>query len=330
MSKKVEIEVEGRPMLVSNLDKVFYPKTGFTKGEVIDYYIRIAPVMLPHIAGRPISLKRFPDGAEGEFFYEKQCPSHAPDWIKAKTKKVKKSDGSVIDYCVLDDLPALVWAANIANLEVHPFTHTRASLNRPTALVFDLDPGPPADIVDCCQVGIKIRDLFTALKLKCFAKTSGSKGLQIVVPLNTPVTYAKTKAFAKALAEMFAHRFPDQVVSLMKKDLREGKVFIDWSQNDDKKTTVAVYSMRAKDIPSVSTPVTWAEVQKAAAGPHGPGAAKAKAKGKGSKTAKEAAKKGPLVFEAEDVIKRVKKQGDLFAEVLTLKQTLPAFGVVPG
>jgi len=309
MSHKVEIEVEGQPMLVSNLNKVFYPKADFTKGEVIDYYIRIAPVMLPHLAGRPLSLKRFPDGVEGEFFYEKQCPSHAPDWIKKKTKKVKKSDGSVIDYCVIDDLQGLVWAANIANLEFHPFTHTRSAIQRPTGLVFDLDPGPPADIIECCQVGLKIRDLFAGLKLECFAKTSGSKGLQLMVPLNTAVTYTKTKAFAKHLAETFAARFPDQVVSLMKKDLREGKVFIDWSQNDDKKTTVCVYSLRAKDSPTASTPVTWDEVERAANAKRG-------------KT-----KKRPLVFESKDVLKRVEKHGDLFADVLTLKQTLPTFSI---
>ncbi|TLD72526.1 ATP-dependent DNA ligase [Phragmitibacter flavus] len=298
-ARKSTIEVENRTLEVSNLDKIYYPKTKFTKGQMIDYYVKIAPVLLPHLKSRAITLKRYPDGVEGEFFYEKQCPSHAPKWIK--TTKVKKSDGEVINYCVINDLPSLVWAANIGNLELHPFTHRTTAPKRPTALVFDLDPGPPADIIQCGEVAVLIRDFFLALDLKSLVKTSGSKGLQLVVPLNTPTSYEKTKAFAHALADTLSKRFPDKIVSLMKKSLRNGKVFIDWSQNDDKKTTVCVYSLRAKGHPSVSAPITWNELEKAIK----------------SGTSKL------LSFSPDQTLKRSAKDGDLFEEVLTLKQTLP-------
>jgi bifunctional non-homologous end joining protein LigD len=306
--KKTTLKVGKREVAVSNLDKVFYPETGFTKGQVIDYYARIAPVLLPHIKGRPVSMKRYPDGVEGMYFYEKQCPSHAPDWIKKKTVKVAKDNGEHIDYCVFDELPALVWAANIANLELHTFQHRRGALQRPTALVFDLDPGPPADVIQCCQVALWLRKMFSALNLECFPKTSGSKGMQLVVPLNTATNYDKTKAFAHQVADALAQEHPELVVSDMKKSLREGKVFIDWSQNDDKKTTVSVYSLRAKSVPSVSTPLQWSEVESAW---------KNRAKGRKGKV---------LVFEAGEVLKRVEKYGDLFEPVLTMKQKLPKIG----
>src|SRR6188474_3660347 len=186
MPEKAELDVEGRKLAVSNLDKVLYPEVGFTKGQVIDYYIRIAPVLLPHLKNRPITLKRYPDGVEGFFFYEKQCPSHRPKWVK--TAKVEKTDGE-INYCLMNDLPALVWAANLADLELHTFLHRAPALQRPTALAFDLDPGPPADIVQCCQVALWLKEFFDSLDLECFPKTSGSKGLQVYVPLNTAMTY---------------------------------------------------------------------------------------------------------------------------------------------
>ena len=302
---KTTLKLGKREVSVSNLDKVFYPGTGFTKGDVIDYYARIAPVLVPHVKGRPVSLKRYPDGVQGQFFYEKQCPSHAPDWIKEKTVKVAKENGEYIDYCVFDELPALVWAANIANLELHTFQHRRGAMQRPTGLVFDLDPGPPADIIQCCQVALWLRTMFAALGLECFPKTSGSKGMQLVIPLNTPTNYDKTKAFAHQVADTLAAAHPELVVSDMKKKLREGKVFIDWSQNDDKKTTVSVYSLRAKDVPSASTPLKWSEVE---------AAWKNRARARKGKT---------LVFEADEVLQRVKKWGDLFEPVLTLKQKLP-------
>ena len=306
MAKRSTLEIDGRQVEVSNLDKVFYPKSGFTKGQVIDYYIRISKVLLPHLKNRPISLKRYPDGVEGFFFYEKQCPSHRPNWVK--TARVGKTEGGEINYCVMNDLPALVWAANLADLELHTFLHKAPAIQRPTAMAFDLDPGAPADIVQCCQVGLWLKGIFDGLGMECFAKTSGSKGLQVYVPLNTAVTYEKTKAFAHTLALSLEKQFPKMVVSKMQKAMRKGKVLVDWSQNDDKKTTVNVYSLRAKERPTVSTPVTWAEVES-------------------TLKKKDAAR---LTFESDEVLKRVEKHGDLFAPVLTLKQKLPPVKMVEG
>jgi bifunctional non-homologous end joining protein LigD len=298
MGTKATLEVAGRKVDVSNLDKIFYPKVGFTKGQVIDYYIRVSEVLLPHLKDRPISLKRYPDGVEGFFFYEKQCPSHRPKWVK--TAKVSKTGGE-INYCVMNDLPALVWAANLADLELHTFLHRAPAIQRPTALAFDLDPGPPANIIQCCQVGLWLKGIFDSLGLQSFPKTSGSKGMQVYVPLNTAVTYEKTKAFAHALALTLEKQHPEAVVSKMLKALRKGKVLMDWSQNDDKKTTVNVYSLRAKERPTVSTPVTWEEVE----------------------TALKKKDADRLTFTSDEVLKRVGKFGDLFAPVLTLKQKLP-------
>jgi bifunctional non-homologous end joining protein LigD len=300
MGKKSQLEINGLMLDVSNLDKVFYPQTGFTKGQVIDFYIKISPYLLPHLKDRPISLKRYPDGLEGFFFYEKQCPSHRPDWVK--TTNVPRKDGSEINYCVMNDLPALVWAANLADLELHTFLHRAPAIERPLVLAFDLDPGAPADIVQCCQVGIWLKGLLGQVKLESFPKTSGSKGLQVFVPLNTEVTYEKTKAFAHAVAQSLETKFPKLVVSNMQKSIRGGKVLVDWSQNDPHKTTVCVYSLRAKEHPTVSTPITWDEVAAAL-------------KRKSAKF---------LTFEAGEVLKRVEKAGDLFAPVLKLKQKLPA------
>lgn len=298
-SRHTEVKVGRKLLTLSNLDKVFYPKTGFTKGDLISYYHDMAETVLPHLKDRPITLKRYPDGVDGSFFYEKQCPSHAPEWIK--TTPVEKGNGEIIRYCVIQDAPSLVWAANMANLELHPFLHKARSLTKPTALVFDLDPGPPADVLNCCRVALLIRDLFQELKLETFVKTSGSKGLQLAVPLNTPVHYDRTKEWALAVAQLLATRFPKEIVSKMTRTLRKGKVFIDWSQNDDTKTTVAVYSLRAKEKPTVSTPLEWEEVERA-------------------HRRKKAAE---LVFEVDDVIKRVRAKGDLYAPVLKMKQKLP-------
>ncbi|HEY5705538.1 MAG TPA: non-homologous end-joining DNA ligase [Terrimicrobiaceae bacterium] len=293
------LDVGGRTVNVTNLDKVLYPETGFTKGDLINYYIRISPVLLPHLKDRPITLKRYPDGVEGLHFYEKKCPSHRPKWVQ--TAKVAKSEGGAINYCMMNDLSTLVWAANLADLELHTFLHKAPALSRPTTLAFDLDPGPPADIVLCCQVGLLVKATFDALGTESFAKTSGSKGLQVYVPLNTPVTYERTKAFAQALAQLLEREFPEMIVSKMPKNLRRGKVLVDWSQNDDHKTTVSVYSLRAKSRPTVSAPLTWEEVSTAS-------------KAKGSKG---------LAFEHNDVLARAEKMGDLFAPVLELKQKLP-------
>lgn len=298
MGTKAQLNVAGLKLDVSNLEKVLYPKTGFTKGDVIEYYIQVSRYLLPHLKSRPITLKRYPDGVEGFFFYEKQCPPHRPKWIK--TTNVARKDGSEINYCVIDDLPALVWAANLADLELHTFQHRAPKITVPTALAFDLDPGPPADVRLCCQVALWLRDLLAARGLKSFPKTSGSKGLQVYVPLNTPATYAQTKTFAQAAAQALEREHPETIVSKMQKNLRAGKVFIDWSQNDPHKTTINVYSLRAKDHPTVSTPVFWKEVE-------------AGLSNKGSKL---------LTFETKDVLKRVKKFGDLFGPVLKLKQRL--------
>jgi bifunctional non-homologous end joining protein LigD len=301
--KAVETELEGRRLRLSNLDKVLYPKPGFTKGQVIDYYARVAPVLLPHLHGRPLTLKRYPDGVEGQHFYEKQCPSHRPDWVETASVW-SRHNGRNIDFCLANDLPTLVWAANLADLELHTSLALAEDVERPTMMVFDLDPGAPADIVDCCQVGLWVRDLFGGLGLESFAKTSGSKGLQVYVPLNVETTYGETKPFAKAVAELLEKQHPKKVVSRMNKDLRKGKVLVDWSQNDEHKTTVCVYSLRAKERPTVSTPVGWDEVEAAL-------------------RKKDAAL---LSFDSDAVLRRVEDGGDPFAPVLTLAQELPSFG----
>ena len=294
------IEVDGRKIRLSNLEKVLYPKAGFTKGQVIDYYVRIAPALLPHLSGRPLTLKRYPEGVEGFHFYEKNCPSFRPEWMQ--TAKIwSPGNNRFMYYCVVEDLPTLVWLGNLADLELHVSLSRAPDMQRPTVIAFDLDPGAPASIVECCQVGLWVRDIFAKFGLECFPKTSGSKGLQVYVPLNSPVSYDQTKPFARAIARLLEDRHPDQVVSEMKKALRGNKVFVDWSQNDDYKTTVCVYSLRAKDRPTVSTPVTWKEVE-------------------------TCLKKGDpelLVFTSEQALARVEKHGDLFEPVLKLKQTLP-------
>jgi bifunctional non-homologous end joining protein LigD len=299
-AKAVEVEVEGRRLKLSNLDKVFYPAVGFTKGEVIDYYRRIAPALLPHLRDRPLTLKRYPDGVEGQFFYEKQCPSHRPDWIQTVTVQNRRE----IQYCLANDLSTLIWLANLADLELHTSLSCSKDIQRPTMMVFDLDPGEPAAILECAQVGLALRDLFRNLGLDCYPKTSGSKGLQVYVPINTPVTYDDTKPFAHAIAMLLEKQLPDLVVSSMKKSIRGGKVLVDWSQNDDHKTTICVYSLRARERPTVSTPVRWEEVEEAL----------------------EAKDSALLVFEAETVLERAEADGDLFAPVLEQQQSLPSLG----
>lgn len=300
MPQKAQLEVEGKKLAVSNLDKVLYPKAGFTKSHVIDYYIRIAPVLLPHLKDRPLTMKRYPDGVEGEFFYEKNCPSHRPSWVK--TAKVwSEGNNRTMEYCLAQDLPTLVWAANLADLELHTSLSRKNKIEQPTMMVFDLDPGAPADIVDCCQVGLWLRELLGKMKLKSFAKTSGSKGLQVYVPLNTPVTYDQTKELSRAFAELLEREHPNFVVSQMAKALRKGKIFVDWSQNDEHKTTICVYSLRAKDEPTVSTPVTWDEVANCL----------------------KKRKADLLKFRSDKTLARVEKMGDLFGPVEKLKQKLP-------
>jgi bifunctional non-homologous end joining protein LigD len=300
LSKPEVVEVDGKHLSLTNLDKVLYPATGFTKGQVIDYYARIAPVLLPHLAERPLTLKRYPEGVDKEFFFEKNATKHRPDWVKTAPIWSEGNQRNV-NYILANDLPTLVWIANLAGIELHPSLSLVKDIASPRSMVFDLDPGPPANIVQCCQVGMWLREIFQHFGLQSFPKTSGSKGLQIYVPLNSPTSYDATKPFAHALARLLENEHRELVVSDMKKQLRVGKVFVDWSQNDEHKTTISVYSLRAREHPTVSTPVKWEEVEQAL-------------------KKKDAAL---LVFEAGQVLDRVAKMGDLFEPVLTLKQKLP-------
>jgi bifunctional non-homologous end joining protein LigD len=297
------VEVDGRELKLTNLDKVLYPQAGFTKGEMVDYYAKVADAMVPHLKGRAVTLRRFPEGVEDldTAFFEKRCPKHRPKWVKTTNVRAGPNAGN-IDFCVCDGRPTLVWMAQLAAIELHPSLSLGRAPTRPTVLAFDLDPGPPADVVDCCRVALRLRDLFGHFGVQCFPKTSGSKGMQVYVPLNSKkVNYDITKPFAKAIAQLLEKQTPDLVISKMKKVEREGKIFVDWSQNHRSKTTIAVYSLRARDRPTASTPVTWDEVEAAADS------------GDGS----------TLVFEARDVLERIEQHGDLFAPVLELEQELP-------
>jgi len=295
-----QIEVDGRRVSVSNRDKVLFPATGFTKGDLIDYYLKAGPVILPHLEGRPLSMRRFPDGVEEGGFWSKRCPPHRPDWVQTVPVWSKRL-GEEIEFCAAGDLPTLAWAANLADIELHVSLSKADRIERPTVLAFDLDPGEPAGILECCEVATELHGLFGQLGLESFAKTSGSKGLQVYVPLNTPVTYEETKPFAKAVARAFEEGSPDRVVSRMAKELRPGKVLIDWSQNDEHKTTVCVYSVRATEQPKVSTPVEWTEIEEAL----------------------EGRDRSRLEFTPAEVVDRIARHGDLFEPVLELKQRLP-------
>ena len=303
MPKSTHVEVDGRELKLTNLDKVLYPKAGFTKGEMVDYYARVGPTMVPHLNGRAVTLRRFPEGVDDldSAFFEKRCPRHRPKWVKTTSVRAGPGSGK-IDFCVCDSLPTLVWMAQLAAIELHPSLSRSRAPNRPTLLAFDLDPGPPAGVVECCRVALRLHGLFDHFGIEAFPKTSGSKGLQVYVPLNRrDVSYEKTKPLAKAIAQLLEKETPDQVVSKMKKVDRRGKVFVDWSQNHRSKTTISVYSMRARERPTVSTPVSWEEVEHAA----------------------ENDDAASLVFEAGAVLERIEKQGDLFAPVLELEQDLP-------
>ena len=295
------VEIQGKHLKLSNLQKVMYPATGFTKQQVIDYYARIAPAILPHLEGRALTRKRYPDGVEGEPFFEKNAPQYRPEWVK--TAPIwSEGNRRMVHYVLANDLPTLVWLANLAALELHPSLALAKDIKCPTEMVFDLDPGPPANIVQCCQVGLWLRQIFEHFGLQSFAKTSGSKGLQLYVPLNTPTTFDRTKMFSHALAQLLEHEHPDMVVSDMKKKLRTGKVLVDWSQNDEHKTTATVYSLRARERPTVSTPVTWEEVA----------------------ACHDQRDETLLTFDAHELLARADEHGDLFAPVLSLKQQLPA------
>jgi bifunctional non-homologous end joining protein LigD len=289
-----EVTVGERTLRLSNLDKVLWPETGFTKGQLIDYYARIAPVMVPHLQGRPITLRRWPNGVEAASFFEKNCPSHRPPWVDA----VRMGE---VNYCLLNESATLVWVANLAAIELHPSLATAADLESPTTVVFDLDPGPPADILTCARVALLVRQVLDRLGLRMWPKTSGSKGLQLYLPLNSGATYAQTKPFAHALARLLEREHPELVVSVMERSKRPEKVLIDWSQNTASKTTVAVYSVRALPQPSVSTPVTWDELDDALA----------------------ADDASALRFDPDQVLERIERVGDLHRPVIEVAQELP-------
>lgn len=297
------VEVEGRRLSLSNLGKVLYPEAGFTKGQVIEYYRRVAPALLAHLRDRPLTLKRYPGGSGAAFFYQKQCPSHAPPWVASVAVPSGRAADKVVRYCLAQDLATLVWLANLAALELHPLLATAQDVGAPTVVAFDLDPGPPAGVLECAQVACWLRKLLDELGLACFPKTSGAKGLQVYVPLGPGPGhgYDRTKAFAHALASLLRRLHPGQVVERMDKALRRGKVLIDWSQNHPTKTTVAAYSLRAGERPTASTPLTWDEVTGAL----------------------ESKDPGRLRFEAPAVVERVERLGDLFEPVLSLRQALP-------
>ena len=303
MTETRQVEVDGKELRLTNLDKVLFPKAGFTKGEMVDYYAKVAPAIVPHLSGRAVTLRRFPEGVEDldSAFFEKRCPKHRPKWVKTARVQAGPNAG-MIDFCVCDSLPTLIWMAQLAAIELHPSLSRSRAPKRPTVLAFDLDPGPPADVVDCARVALRLRELLGQLDLESFVKTSGSKGMQLYVPLNTKVTYEETRPFAQAIAQIVAKQSPDEVLAKMgKKTDRSGKILIDWYQNNERKTTISVYSLRARERPTVSTPVTWEEVEAAAES------------GDGSQ----------LVFEAGEVLERIEEHGDLFAPVLELKQELP-------
>jgi bifunctional non-homologous end joining protein LigD len=298
-AKRLEVDIDGRHLSLSNLTKVMYPDAGFTKGQIIDYYTRIAPAVLPHLRDRPLTLKRYPDGVEGQFFYEKNCPRHRPDWVA--TAPVRLSS-KTIDFCLANDLPTLVWLAQMGDLELHTSLAKAGDVRSPTILAFDLDPGPPATVVECARVALDLREVFEHLNMQAFPKTSGSKGMQVYVPLNVPdVTYDDTKTFSMHIARLLERRRSDLVVSEMSKSLRSGKVFVDWSQNDEHKTTVSVYSLRARERPTVSTPLRWEEVE----------------------AVLDSGDPEDLAFTSDDVLARVAEHGDLFAPVAVLEQPLP-------
>jgi bifunctional non-homologous end joining protein LigD len=302
MSAGTTLRIGRREVGLSNPGKVLYPDAGFTKAGVVDYYVRIAPALLPHIKARAMTLKRYPNGVDGDYFFEKNCPAHRPEWVPTVTVASRHREGGV-HYCLINEAASLAWVANLASLELHTSLARAKDVTRPTVMVFDFDPGPPAGMLQCIRVASRMRDLLGRLGLQGFPKTSGGKGLHLYVPLNTPrLHFDRTKAFAHALAMMLEREDPALITSVMAKSERPGKVFIDWSQNDEHKTTVSVYSLRARERPTVSTPVTWEELE----------------------TAQRRGKTSSLVFEAADVLRRVEQMGDLFAPVQTLKQKLPA------
>jgi bifunctional non-homologous end joining protein LigD len=296
---KTVIEVDGRQLTLSNLDKPMYPEAGFTKAAVVDYYARVAPAMLPHLRRRALTMVRYPDGVDGNRFFEKRCPPHAPEWVQRGRPQPD------LEQCVIDDVASLVWSANLAALELHTLQATVDEPSHPTSLVLDLDPGAPAGILDCCEIALELRGMLERLGLVSVVKTSGGKGLHLAAPV-TGADSEQTKAFARALGQLLAKQDPKRVTIVMARDVRPGKVFVDWSQNDRHKTTVCAYSLRAQPSPTVSTPVSWDEVADALEG--------------GDPAA--------MRFEAPDVLERVERLGDLYEPNVTVAQKLPELSEV--
>src|SRR5688572_17716476 len=303
MARKTEqLTVSRRRIAVSNLDKILYPGTRFTKAKVVDYYVNVSKYLLPHLKDRPVTLKRFPEGVFGEAFYEKDAPAFTPDWVKTVSVARRETPGPDIRYILINDLPTLVWVANLDALEIHPFLHRAPRVDRPTSIVFDCDPGEGADLLQCARVALMLRDVLQELSLDSFVKVSGSKGVQVYVPLNSAVTYDETQPLAKGIAQLLAQREPKLIVAEMPKRLRTKRVFIDWSQNTDFKTTVGVYSLRARTYrPYVSVPVRWDELVDAL----------------------ERKDSESLLFTPEETIERLEEVGDLFKPVLRKVQKLP-------
>jgi bifunctional non-homologous end joining protein LigD len=293
------LEVGGRRLSIRNLRRVVFPHTGTTKAALLDYYVKVADAMLPHLRDRLLHLHRYPEGVDGPRFWQKDCPEHRPEWVQTAPvwSRDKQAD---IHYCVVCDVAALLWAVNIGSIELHTSLHTRDDLHRPTTLAFDLDPGDGVDVLGCAEVALLLREVLAGIGLETCVKTSGSKGLQVYAPLNGDDTYATTKPVARAIAETMEAQWPQRVVSRMAKRLRPGKVLIDWSQNTEHKSMVCAYSVRAKARPTVSTPVLWQEVE----------------------AATDAGDPAMLIFEMQDVLDRVGEHGDLFADVLTVEQPL--------
>jgi bifunctional non-homologous end joining protein LigD len=292
------VEIEGRRLRLTNLDKVLWPEAARTKAWLIEYYVRVAPVLLPHLERRPLTLRRFPDGVSGASWHQNECRGE-PDWFRVF--ETSGRGGRRLRFCVVDDVPSLVWLANQAAIELHPFQWQVEAPRRPTVLVFDLDPGPPADLVDCTRVALRLRGLLAEIDLSSYAKTSGSVGLHVHVPLGRPHDGEDLKTFARAIAETLAQQHPDEVIAEMEKSRRAGKVFVDWLQNDPTRQTVAPYSLRGMPWPTVAAPVTWEELERAAAN----------------------GRPEMLTFLADDVLERIDRDGDLFADVLELEQSLP-------
>lgn len=296
-----DVEIDGRRLRLTNLDKVLWPDAGFTKRQMISYYVAIAPVLLPHLADRPLTLKRYPDGVDGWFWFQTRCRHH-PSWMRTVELPSASRSGERFDYCVVDDLASLVWVANLASIELHPLLSATGGVDHPRAMVFDLDPGPAVDVIDCCEIALRLRETLDRVGLASFPKTSGLKGLHVYVPLNLACGYTETKAFARNVARLLKESHPERVVDRSERSLRAGKVLVDWSQNNAIRSTVAAYSLRAARVPAVSTPLEWREVEEAI----------------------QHRNRALLAFDAADVLERMDALGDPFRPVLQLQQTLPA------